>query len=86
MNQFFNLSSPGGLNLKVLELFVSGYGGQRVRAVLSRERLFDDDPCALWSNALVPTAITIMKLLYPLLTDWIDQPPWYKSSKASRSV
>ena len=42
-----------------------GSGGQKVREVMSREQLFDEDPCALWSNALVPTAITVMKLMYP---------------------
>ena len=61
-----------GLNMKVLELFVNGCGGQRVREVLSREQLFDDDPCALWSNALVPTAITVMKQLYPLCSVQAD--------------
>ena len=51
--------------MKVLELFLTGYGGVKVKEVLSQQNLFDEDPCALWNQALMPTAITIMQLLYP---------------------
>ena len=42
-----------------------GTGGEKVRRELQHYAIFDEDPCAVWAEALIPTVTTTAQLLYP---------------------
>ena len=51
--------------MSVLELFLQGEGGQKMRDTLLHFNMFDEDPCAYWNQALMPIVNLLAQYLYP---------------------
>ena len=62
-----HLLLTGESNTTILELFLRGTGGEKVREELQQYAVFDEDPCAVWAEALVLMVTTTAQLLYPFI-------------------
>ena len=56
---------PGEKSMGILELYLCCQGGSQLRSLVAQQAFLDEEPCPLWSQALLQTTCTLMQLMYP---------------------
>ena len=67
MKLYFFLLVTGDQRIGLLELYLCGQGGSQLRTLVAQQAFLEEDPCPLWTQALLHTTSVLLQLVYPFI-------------------